>query len=806
MLQRMIPMLLLVVSQTAVAQFTNPVKFSIQSADRSVGLATPVVLSSTEILILWCERESLYVGKSTDGGATWGSRSLVSPVANALDITAIRTASGRILVVLADSAGIVRLMSDDNGLSWSVTSLIPGSGLSNISLSQTTDAKIWLFYSRLAGRNNNDIYTRSSTDNGQTWSSEATFSATSYDECYGSVVNGPGSQLQVYFSQAGLLRRSTSTDGGSTWSAPSAILSLGAIQNRPRVLRESATDFWLVFQGATATQVAGYNQTDVYYSRSTNGGVSWSAPVLVTEYSGRDGFPSADLLSGKPFVTFASGRWEDSIDKTSIWLAVAGTTLDTSLPPALLYMRVLTTEGDLAIPIQAYVVDETGVSSVKVTHTGGTNVMYDDGLHNDEAAGDHIYGANIGPFGAGVTQQPVFTLTDVSQNTLSVNGYAFRTTVVQDPGNVILSLDDRTGFGGGIAGISGHWPRTGGSDYIYLGSLWMRGEVSGTARIMDGYFESTDWERVSGSPWTIGKGISDEDCTLRLSDAAAAPANLGLSVQQRTFAWSAPTRDDFVIFRYIAVNAGTVGNLTGVQPAFWVDADMPIGDPMDDMVGYDASRKMIYTYDGENPSGTYLGIKLLGSSTVYSARAFASSSMWDKTRDPKSDAEKLALIGSAGVDVPASLARDWHMLLSGQPVTLDVGDTVKVAYGIVFGNGLTELQQNADTMETMYSGQVTSVPRTQGELSVSASYALEQNFPNPFNPTTSIGFRIAQSGEVSLKVYDLLGREVATLVNDKLEAGPHTITFNASGLASGVYAYRLVVGSSVLSRKLIVLR
>ncbi len=71
------------------------------------------------------------------------------------------------------------------------------------------------------------------------------------------------------------------------------------------------------------------------------------------------------------------------------------------------------------------------------------------------------------------------------------------------------------------------------------------------------------------------------------------------------------------------------------------------------------------------------------------------------------------------------------------------------------------------------------------------SYKLEQNYPNPFNPSTSINFSITKSGMTSLKVYDMLGKEVATLMNGNLNAGSYTATFDASSLPSGVYFYKL---------------
>jgi hypothetical protein len=73
------------------------------------------------------------------------------------------------------------------------------------------------------------------------------------------------------------------------------------------------------------------------------------------------------------------------------------------------------------------------------------------------------------------------------------------------------------------------------------------------------------------------------------------------------------------------------------------------------------------------------------------------------------------------------------------------------------------------------------------------SYSLEQNYPNPFNPKTVIGYQLPVRGNVSLKVFDILGNEVATLVNGQVDAGKHKVDFDASGLNSGVYFYKLLV-------------
>jgi predicted GH43/DUF377 family glycosyl hydrolase len=85
-------------------------------------------------------------------------------------------------------------------------------------------------------------------------------------------------------------------------------------------------------------------------------------------------------------------------------------------------------------------------------------------------------------------------------------------------------------------------------------------------------------------------------------------------------------------------------------------------------------------------------------------------------------------------------------------------------------------------------------------------FALEQNYPNPFNPSTNIEFRIVGFGFVSLKVYDILGREVVTLVNEERPAGIYEVEWNAKDFISGVYLYQIKTGSFVETKKMLLLK
>ena len=85
-------------------------------------------------------------------------------------------------------------------------------------------------------------------------------------------------------------------------------------------------------------------------------------------------------------------------------------------------------------------------------------------------------------------------------------------------------------------------------------------------------------------------------------------------------------------------------------------------------------------------------------------------------------------------------------------------------------------------------------------------YVLTQNFPNPFNPSTKIAYQIPEGGNVSLKVYDMLGKEVTTLIEEFKDEGRYEINFDASKLASGIYIYQLIANNYIATKKMILMK
>lgn len=92
------------------------------------------------------------------------------------------------------------------------------------------------------------------------------------------------------------------------------------------------------------------------------------------------------------------------------------------------------------------------------------------------------------------------------------------------------------------------------------------------------------------------------------------------------------------------------------------------------------------------------------------------------------------------------------------------------------------------------------------EILLPLEFKLEQNYPNPFNPSTVIRFAIPERANVQLKVYDLLGGEVTTLLSEEKEAGWYNINFNAAELASGFYIYRINAGNYISTKKMLIIK
>ena len=142
-----------------------------------------------------------------------------------------------------------------------------------------------------------------------------------------------------------------------------------------------------------------------------------------------------------------------------------------------------------------------------------------------------------------------------------------------------------------------------------------------------------------------------------------------------------------------------------------------------------------------------------------------------------------------------------------------ISDTSKLYLGVTYLYGVQNQNQQIIYGQRRFLGDyntgsilVTTGVSPAGEKGLPARYSLEQNYPNPFNPATKIEFSLPATSSVQLRVYNMLGQEVATLVNGTVTAGRHTVNFDGSHLASGIYIYRLIAGTSLNTMKMVLVK
>lgn len=158
---------------------------------------------------------------------------------------------------------------------------------------------------------------------------------------------------------------------------------------------------------------------------------------------------------------------------------------------------------------------------------------------------------------------------------------------------------------------------------------------------------------------------------------------------------------------------------------------------------------------------------------------------------------------------------DQRQLASSGPFRLEVGKPVTIIIAHIAGRGtdylnsITVSRDFSAAIQSFYESNFTSIPVSveDGNPDIIADkFELYQNYPNPFNPATTIKFSIPQTSRVTLRVFDILGEEVATLVNEEKPAGIYEVEFNGSDLASGIYFYLLKTEEFIQTKKAILLK
>ncbi len=782
----------------------------------------PIALPNSELgFAYWGSYVGVYFTTSPDTGRTWSDPVMVAEGGTYVyQLTGLKTNSGRVILIwqtldMVSYNYLLKMAYTDDLVTWYVSTIDEVYDyFYSFNLSCTNDNKLWLCYSRQnIDYTDLNLYYIASSNNGASWSGEVVLRSGSSDEWDGTIVSGSSNDLILFYSDYSTgnsdIFEAFSYDWGYSWSSPHPVINSLYGEFAPKVIAQPGNILWLFYYlDNPTTLLSGYSQRDIQYVVSSDGGINWGPSERFTYYSGEDYDAAVTLLAGQPFLSFYSSRWYDPYS-SSIWYGLIGNTQDSNPPPALINFTYNAVPGGTSFIINAFTDDESGITDVKgevfVNNVSqGIVQMYDDGLHNDVEADDYIWGTNIDLFNYGDIIQVRNLITDIDNNTVNVSGGQLTIGTVHDAGDLVLSLYSNSQLAemGASDGTSAYWH---GFDYLYLGGLWIGADVAGQKLVMDLDYSESDWYRTSGSAINLKPGLSDQDCEMTYDDGTTASSPIGLTVHQKSYQWSTQGYDDFIIFEYVIKNRmySTVENL---YASVWLDPDIcSQTNSSDDLGGYDPQRGMIYVYDPQNNPSGCLGLRMLSESpsTAYLYSPYEG--------DPSTDEVRYQYMTSGIMPDPTDLT-DYRSLLTSQPFSLAPGDSHTVAFGIVMGDGLEELLANADTMQAKFHRNIVGVDKNNADQ-LPASFNLAQNFPNPFNPATKISWQVPAGCWQTLKVYDVLGNEIAALVDEYKPAGSYEIMFNASSLPSGVYFYQLrtsqsggLAGDFVRTMKMILLK
>jgi len=334
-----------------------------------------------------------------------------------------------------------------------------------------------------------------------------------------------------------------------------------------------------------------------------------------------------------------------------------------------------------------------------------------------------------------------------------------------------------------------------GSNLLYEGAL-----MFGTSadKLIDGARlnkdQSKDFKTIK--PVSLKTGNSINEGHSLFNDDNAGSSKLGIQANFDSYTFNIAPDNSYIILKVILENTSQQ-EIKNLFLGYYLDWNLG-NNYFSDSTSYDAAGNFAYAVNKEN---IIVGAALLSQQKTGYAGI---NSNWRVgeiiLEDGFQDEEKWYSI-SNGI-TKDKVYGDVSFVISGGPVNLLPGEKETFAYAIAPAATKEELRQILKQSRAKYLSMVDGI--NEKEFQIPSEFSLSQNYPNPFNPSTTINYQLSTPGFVMLKVYDVLGREVATLVNEYRQAGNYKITFNARHLErsrempSGVYFYTLKAGDPSL--------
>lgn len=395
----------------------------------------------------------------------------------------------------------------------------------------------------------------------------------------------------------------------------------------------------------------------------------------------------------------------------------------------------------------------------------------------------------------GYSQQEFFTMiVNVDYVNITVNDVY---TTMTSNGRIGYNADNQSG------GLGFNY--MGGGTLLYEAGLMVGTSTSKVSNVVRGVTagaSDADFVTVAKAHRQVPDVYSDFDGDGTFNDAAAATGPLPVNIHDKTYAWSSIGNRKYVIFEYIIKNTGSA-TLNNLYAGIFADWDIDASTYGSNKASFDATNKMGYAYYS-GAAGKYAGVKLLTSSapvTHYAIDNIAGGGGGiDLNAGGFDTGEKYTALSTNRPDAGVTGAgNDICDVVSTGPYTIAGGDSIRVAFALIAGDSLLDLQTSAGNAQIMYDGMysATAVAEepTRNNMIV---------YPNPTTGRSVIEMNLADVAMVNLKLYDMAGREIKTVVSEKMSAGEHKLEVNVSGLENGIYFYSLNINDKKYIYKLMI--
>ncbi|GMU95273.1 T9SS type A sorting domain-containing protein [Ignavibacterium album] len=397
-------------------------RFPSQDFNHETSISSIVKTTDSQLILFWFDNDNkkLFMSKSSDNGISWTNKQQIFQnysfgLDTIKELNVIQAATSDLILEfkLNSTANFhYYSVSTDNGITWPTLSYIrfTSAPLQSVkgfysSLSSLSNGIVVFTHSFITGTIPKGIY-YSKFQSGN-WTVHQLIDSSGM---WGFIFSpSPNKEMVVYVDSNGTktdLYFRTSTDLGNSWSAKQLLLATAYSKSRPRAVKSNNGDLYIFYEELIPTSFNNFYQKEIFYIKSTDGGLSWSSPVRITKFTGDDSFFSVtNSVSDLPILTFISPRnFELNNNKFQAFLLNENEVIS---PPALIYNYPLpdTIPFGSSLNVNAFVDDISQIESVKliVVSLGeiDTLEMFDDGLNQDSLAGDRIYGCTINDLNTG---------------------------------------------------------------------------------------------------------------------------------------------------------------------------------------------------------------------------------------------------------------------------------------------------------------------------------------------------------------------------------------------------------------------